>query len=306
VEPGLNVFERAYGGADRAPYPQSPELRLIECLSAGDLDGAAHVIARGRLGGQAVVIHTPFGDYEGEAGARELAASWSGRLGAQQLAVSPVVQTRAGGRAVSEVVLRGDGGSTVIPMTVVGDLVFADQRLDGVRIYFHYGWADGVDPYRAPVFTPEVAAPASYALLTGVVRRYYELLHLPDDPEGARAGMLALFADGFRYGGYKAGEHEPLTDDLERIGQTFGNICATIPADQYIRFETVIDDGHTCCAEWTSVPTPAGDAKGIRGQAGFAAYDRAPGGLLKAVRVNDNFGPPVRVVRDRRSDRAAI
>ena len=100
---------------------------------------------------------------------------------------------------MSEVVLDGTSadGPVAIPVTIVADLHPAGS-LEGARLYFFYRWAAGLQPYRAPIYSPRHASSAEFPLLTGAVRRYYELLNL-DNPQAATNGILETLALDFRY-----------------------------------------------------------------------------------------------------------
>jgi hypothetical protein len=287
----MSRFFDAYFRPTRPIDAASPELRLLEGLTRGDGELAASAVEQTRQWGGIAQVDTPFGLFAGKEGVRTLAEGFAARFSATTLRVTPVVQTRAGGRSVSEVVLEGASahGPAAIPVTVVGDL-HPGGTLEGARLYFFYRWADGLGPYRAPIYPPRHASSAEFPLLTGPVRRYYELLNL-DDPQAATSGILGTLAPDFRYGGYRPADSEPLIDSLHQLRDVYTAICSGIPSEQIIRFETITDDGNTCAVEWTSVITDRGRAKGIASQAGFAAYERSSDGRLRAIRINDNLGP---------------
>lgn len=235
-----------------------------------DSELAASAVEPARQWGGLAQVDTPFGVFTGIEGASALTDGFAARFRAIALRVTPVAQTRAGGRSVSEVVLDGTSadGPVAIPVTIVADLHPAGS-LEGARLYFFYRWAAGLQPYRAPIYSPRHASSAQFRLLTGAVRRYYELLNL-DNPQAATNGILETLAPGFRYRGYRPDDSEPLIDDLDQVRGVYTAICSGIPSEQIIRFETITDDGITCAVEWTSVITRRGRDKGIASQAGFA------------------------------------
>ena len=287
----VSRFFDAYFRPARLIDTASPELRLLEGLTRCDGELAASAVEPARQWGGLAQVETPFGVFTGKEGARALADGFAALFRAIALRVTPVAQTRAGGRSVSEVVLDGTSadGPVAIPVTIVADLHPAGT-LEGARLYFFYRWATGLQPYRAPIYSSRHASSAEFPLLTGAVRRYYELLNL-DDPQTATNGILETLAPGFRYGGYRPDDSEPLIDNLDQVRGVYTAICSGIPSEQIIRFETITDDGITCAVEWTSVITKRGRDKGIASQAGFAAYERSSDGLLRAIRINDNLGP---------------
>jgi hypothetical protein len=288
----VSRFYDAYFRPARPIDTASPELRLLEGLAAGDGELAASAVEQHPQWGEGLArVDTPFGIFAGKGAVKILADGFAANFGATALHVTPVVQTRTGGRSVSEVVLEGPGadGPVAVPVTIVGDLHPAGT-LEGARLYFFYRWATGLYPYRAPIYRPRHASSAEFPLLTGVVRRYYQLLNL-GDPQTATSGILETLAPEFRYGGYRPDDSEPLIDTLEQLRPVYTAICTAIPAEQIIRFETITDDGITCAVEWTSVITKLGCAKGIASQAGFAAYERSSDGHLRSIRINDNLGP---------------
>jgi hypothetical protein len=279
-------------GRDRLIDPASPEMRLLAAFAAGDGDAAAAVIAKPLFGASRAQVITPFGTYEGPEGARDLAASWLDRFDASAAELIPTVQTTAGGRVAGEVVLRttrrGARDVLDVPVSIVGDLA-PGGRIEGARIYFFWAWAPGLEPFTPPIFEPQVPLPASYSLMTGALREYYEAL-ATDDPEHSVERILSTFSDDIAYGGLRPVDIEAGTTDHERIRRIYQGICSGIPGRMIVRFETITDNGLTAAVEWTTVVTEKGRAAGSRAQAGFASYDRDRTGKLCAVRINDNVG----------------
>jgi len=204
----------------------------------------------------------------------------------------PTNATIAGGRVAGEVVLRtwrrGADSSRDVPVSIVVDLA-PGGLIAGARIYLFWMWAPGLEPFTPPIFAPQVPLPASFALMTGSLREYYEAL-CTDDPERSIERILDSFSDDIAYGGLRPVDVEAGTTDRERIRRIYEGICSGSPGRMIVRFETITDDGVTAAIEWTTVVTDKGRAAGSRAQAGFAAYDRDETGRLSAVRINDNVG----------------
>lgn len=99
-----------------------------------------------------------------------------------------------------------------------------------------------------------------------------------------------MASDDVHYGGYRPEEIEPIVVGREGFRKVYSGICSGIPRTQYIRFETITDDGITCAVEWTSIMRRCGWDGGCVCQGGMASYERDADGNLSSVRICDNLG----------------
>lgn len=242
--------------------------------------------------GKPSVIDAPQWRYQGLTQITSFARNWLSDFGALSAQVEPVTQTVAGGRSASEVVVhfRRDSGDISIPMCIVGDLRPAGL-LDEVRIYFYYGWVPGFSAYRRIVFRPEHMEPAPFALMTGSVRRYFELLHQKGNTRQRIEEIVSLTTPDATYGGYRPDWVEPADSGHDAFRSHYRDICADAPEHYCVRAEAIIDDGVQCVVEWTLVVPEEGYAAGRVSQSGVAVYERDPvSGLLRSIRICDNVG----------------
>lgn len=241
-----------------------------------------------------VYVDAPNGRFAGLKEIQRFADCWLADFEAVEAEVYPVIQTVAGGRSVTEMEVwfrlnNGDGIKRV-PMTVFADLSNGN-KMEGMRIYYFFKFLPGAEAYRTPVFRPNVMKPTEPALMAGVMRYYYEQLH-NFRREEALKNIMEMLTDDCRYGGYRPDEEEPLAIGKAAIKVHYEEICSNVPAKNYIRFETIVDDGLRMAAEWTSVVTREGRKEGKMTFCGCAVYDRekTDTGKLKSIRINDNAG----------------
>lgn len=269
----------------------SPELIFLKAVCAGDRD-IRECFANSTASGRSVVLDAPNGRYEGRDAIQAYANNWFAMASATSAEVHPVVQTKAGNRSVSEVEIwfyHGDALINRIPMAVHVDLS-VDRKITGMRLYYFYKYIEGTSAYRKPIFKPQFNAMASTATMTDIIRYYYEQLHNPVSHEACKR-IVDMAADDIFFGGYRPSEYqEPCMCKDEAFVAHYKEITGFIPSQQYIRFETIVDDGTTCVVEWTSIITKAGLEAGAVSQAGMAAYDRNEAGKLSSIRICDNLG----------------
>ena len=279
-----------HGGPHRIINANSPELCLINYLCRNDADSVVALFEeKQQFGGYATAVDTPQGRFEGLNAIHKFAGNWMKSFGAQNAFVTSVIQTRAGGRSVTELVVdfQIDDNFVSIPMAVVGDLR-PNGKLDGIRIYFFFKYVPGFSPNRRPVYKPTNGSRAELPLLTGVIREYYDALH---DLKGkGLERILNIIGDKIVYGGYRPESVEPIMTDMASFRKVYEGITYGWPANGNLVFQTIIDDGINCVAEWTSTLTETGIARGRVSQGGIAAYERDEKGMIKSIRICDNAG----------------
>ncbi len=286
-------FRESYQDLTKDINENAPEIRFMRHICKGGhlVEEYFNVVTVYR---NPVYIDAPNGRFTGSEEIRRFARKWLTDFRALSAEVYPVIQTVAGGRSVTEMEvhfrLKDNGETERVPMTVFADLA-AGNKMEGMRIYYFYQFLPEAVAYRTPVFRPGVMKPAEPALMTGVMRYYYEQLH-NFRREEALENILGMLTEDCRYGGYRPDEEEPLAVGKERIKVHYEDICSTVPHLNYIRFETIVDDGKRMAAEWTSVVTRAGSVAGRMTFCGCAVYDRdeREPGKLSSIRINDNAG----------------
>lgn len=284
----LAISPRAAERIDR----DSAELLFFQAICAGDAESAASLFEETQQFGGKSVVDAPQGRYAGKQEIARFAQKWLLDFGAEAAEVEPVTQTVGGGRSASEVIVHFRRGAerTSIPMCIVGD-IRPSNRLDGVRVYFYYGWLPGFSAYRRIIFQPEHMDPAPYSLMTGSVRRYFELLHGRGDAQRRIDEIVALTLPDATFGGYRPDWVEPADSGHEAMRSHYVCICEDAPDHYRVRAEAIIDDGVQCVVEWTLVVPEAGYQVGRVAQSGVAVYERDPeSGLLRSIRICDNVG----------------
>lgn len=275
---------------DHTVNENSPELNFLRYISNGGKD-AQDFFQEKTANNREVCLYTPGNKYCGIEEIKDFPTEWFSTLGASTAEVHPVIQTVAGGRSVSEVEVWFDIGveePLKIPMALFADLA-PHGKLEGLRFYYFYQWIPGTPAYHRPIYRPTFNTPSETHQLSGIIRHYYEQLHNPYTPEALK-NIIGMMADDFRFGGYRPFEVNPPLLTMEEFRKKYEHTTSIIPADQYIRFETVTDDGRNCLVEWTSIVRKHALAKGIVSQAGMAAYERNDEGKLVSIRICDNFG----------------
>lgn len=284
-------FKESYADLSVHIDENAPEIRFMKYICAGGCKAEEYFNPM-TVYRDTVYIDAPNGRFVGLEEIGGFAAGWLEDFGAVDAQVYPVIQTRAGGRSVTEMEiwfrLKGNGGTKRIPMTVFADLTVGG-KMEGMRIYYFYKFLPGAVAYRPPVFKPRVMKPTEPVLMTGVMRYYYEQLH-NFRREEALENIMGMLTEDCRYGGYRPDEDEPLAIGKEAIRVHYEDICSNVPSKNYIRFETIVDDGKRMAAEWTSVVTREGRLAGKMSFCGCAVYDRDETGKLSSIRINDNAG----------------
>lgn len=270
----------------------SAELQFMKQLCKGDADAAAHFFLETQQFGGLSYVDAPQGRYEGKDQILQFAKGWLKAFEASSAEVRPVTQTVGGGRSASEVIVHfeREKGDLDISMCIVGDLRKPDL-LEAVRIYFYYGWVPGFSAYRRIIFQPEHQEAAPCVLMTGCVKKYFELLHGEDEPEKRVEDIIRICTEDVGYGGYRPDWVEPADSGADALRHHYTFICADAPQNYIVRMEAMTDDGTRCVVEWTLLVSKEGYAAGRVSQSGVAVYERdQESGLLRGIRICDNVG----------------
>ena len=284
-------LERLYGHTHPI-REDSPELGFMRAVCAGNVDAALAFFRENKLfGGEKCAVDAPYGRFVGLAGVETFARGWLSRFEARAATVVPFIQTIANGRVALEAVVNFevDGEINQVPMFVIGDYR-TPQTLDELRLYCHYTFVPGLQAYRAPIFPSAHLEAGDPGLLTGAVREYYTALHHSPSVDVER--ILGCMADDCVFGGYEpwgANAH-PATTRAE-LRRAYEHMATYIPRCVGMRYETIIDDGHTCVIEWVHVASREGQERlGRLTMSGIAAYERNADGLLCSIRISDYAG----------------
>ena len=274
----------------------SPEIRLMRFVCAGQAEEACGVFGETKQFGGLPVIDAPYGRFEGTEGIRSFASGWLERFGADSARVEPICQTQSCGRSVTEmnVCFAVDGMIEEVPMFVVGDLRNNDM-LDEARIYCNFTRVPGLTPYRKPIFRSAHLEMGDPNLLTGAFREYYEALHHVPKVDVER--IIASMSDDCVFGGYEpltgetreAGNPEPM--DRETLTRIYTDMSGHIPRWVGMRYETLTDNGITAVIEWQHIVTDLGvEEAGRVCMSGISAYSRGRDGRLCSIRICDYAG----------------
>ena len=197
--------------------------------------------------------------------------SW---LGERNARVETVATIQAGRRAVVELLahLADDGRELAWPVAVVAESV--DDLSVVFRTYCSQWPVDGQSHVRSPILRGGAAGPG------GVVGRYQAALSAGDED----AIVSTFTADGYFQEPF--GPHHVHTGTSE-----LRSYFARCVSSGGIRLEdcAVTDDGVRCALEYNCVRWNGRD---VAPQAGIGVFERAPDGLLAAVRVYDDVDPP--------------
>lgn len=283
-------FKDVYGALNVPIREDSPEIRFMRHICSGGKDVDSY-FNETTIYRHKTFIDAPSGHYEGFREMEQFSEEWLKLFHASDAEVYPVIQTVSGGRSATEMEIWFRLNGEVInkvPVTVFGDLA-PGNKLEGLRIYYFFKFQPGAVSYRPPIFRPGVNKPTESALMTGVMRYYYEQLHNYRYEESF-ANMKGMIAKDCIYGGYRPDEEEPMSFGRDAIAEHYKGICMVNPDLAYIRFETIVDDGIRMAVEWTGIPTKEGLKKGFISIAGCAVYDRNSDGELASIRINDNTG----------------
>ena len=283
------AFLDLYYDPARPILASSPELVLVNAVSAGRTEDACALFGDEKQFGGKSVIDAPWGRFEGAQGVRAFAETWLSTFEARHAEVIPVFQTRSGGRSCTELVVNFevDGQIDQVPMFVIGDLR-GRRMLDEVRIYCYYTLIPGQTPYRKPLFPSAHLEMGEPMLLTGAVREYYEALHHTPNADVER--ILNCCADRVAFGGYgyPLEDHPVNVLDKDGLREAYERMASYIPSCVGMRYETLIDDGVTGVIEWVHLITDEGASRLNRiCTSGIAAYERNDQGLLCSIRICD-------------------
>ena len=253
------------GFISTAPYaaeridPTSAELLFLRFLCSGEPKKAVSFFEEQQQFGGRSYVDAPQGRYTGKVEICDFSEKWLSDFKADSADVTLVTQTVSGGRSASEVVVNFHrrAGDISIPMCVVGDLR-KPGKLDAVRIYFYYGWLPGFSAYRRIIFVPEYLEAAPYSLMTGSVRKYFELLHESGDVRKRIDEIIAITTEDVSYGGYRPDWIEPADSGWDALRGHYEGICTDAPENYFVRAEAITDDGLQCVVEWTLIVTEKG------------------------------------------------
>ena len=268
----------------------APEVRFMKYIGKGGRE-VETFFNETTIYRDTVYLDAPNGRFESLKGISKFAQTWLDDFEALEAEVHPVIQTIANGRSVTEMEvwfqLKDGSGIRRVPMTVFADLA-PYNKMEGMRIYYFFKFLPGAVAYRIPVFKPRIMKPTEPVLMTGVMRYYYEQLH--NYRKEALDNIMEMLSDDCIYGGYRPQEDEPIARGKAEIRKHYEGICREVPHLNYVRFETIVDDGSRMAVEWTSIVTQKGRVDGRTSFCGCAIYDRSADGKLSSIRINDNAG----------------
>ncbi len=268
---------------------ESAELLFLKSLCDGEAETTITYFEENQQFGGASYVQ---GRYSGKEQIYSFSKNWLHDFQADSASIDPITQTTSAGRSASEVIVHFNRkkGDIDIPMCIVGDLR-KPNLLDSIRIYFYYGWLPGFSAYRRIIFNPEYLEPAPYTLMTGSIRKYFELLHAEGDIQNRIEEIVSITPPDVTYGGYRPDWIKVADSGWDAIRVHYTGICSDAPKNFYVRAEAITDDGLKCVVEWTLIVTEAGYASGKVEQPGVAVYERdRNSGLLRSIRICDNVG----------------
>ena len=288
-------FAKLFGGEGRISVPDSPEIRFIKALAAGDADGVLALFGEEKQFGGQSAVDTPHGRYEGLEKIRECVDNWYSFFKAERGEVEPVAQTRGGCRSALEFVFHfyfADGTEKAVPMALVADLRDGLRRIDEVRTYMNVKWFPEYPQYRRPIFPEKATHELRLEMTSGVMPYYFDLVHhvgmdhIPDLM--TRTGVILE-------GGYAPNDVCRVVDAAEeqrlaKERQAQKDYFAGVPIGDFVglQLETIVDDGRICCVEWEQVITKRGREERNRlSEPGISFYERADDGMLKSYRIID-------------------
>ena len=247
-----------------------PVAAYLEALTRGDAHGLETVWP-----GEVVIFDPRGGEVRGHHQLRRFVRENESWFAQRHPRVETVASTVAGGRAVVELLvhLSGDGATSAWPVAVVAES--PDERSVVFRTYCSQWPVDGRRHVRPPVLETGDVHPGD------VVARYQAALDAGDAD-----AIVATFApDGYLR--EPVGPHDTHRGMAEL--RSFFASCFSAGGGVGLQNCTVTDDRVRCALEYTCVRWGSHD---LPPQAGIGVYERAPDGLLAAVRIYDDVDPP--------------
>jgi len=248
-----------------------PVAQYFKALEEGDTDALENVWP-----GQVAIYDPRAGEIRGHKQLREFVRRNQAWLAERHADTQVVASTRVGGRAVVELLARltWDGQEVPWPIAVLAES--PDQRSVVFRTYCSQWPVDGQRHVRSPILEAGRKPPGD------VVGRYLAALNAGDTYE-----IVKTFAPN-GYLSESIGPHYTHRGihELESYFSTSFGAGGGIA----LEYCMVTDDGVRCaleynCFRWGSHELPP--------QAGLMVFERAPIGLLAAVRVYDDVEAPV-------------
>jgi ketosteroid isomerase-like protein len=262
----VELVRRQTSDAGRA----DPVAQYFTALTDGDARALEDVWP-----GDVVVYDPRAGEVRGHAQLRRFISRNHSWLAERDARTETVASTTAGGRAVVELLahLAGDGPEVAWPVAVVAE--FPDEHSVVFRTYCSQVPVDGRRHLRSPILGPASERPAD------VVGRYQAALQAGD----ADAIVAAFEPEGY----YREaiGPHLTHRGTAELRSFFAGYVGAGGIGLQQC---AATDDGVRCAVEFNVLRWGGHD---LPPQAGLAVFERAPDGLLAAVRAYDDVEPPV-------------
>jgi ketosteroid isomerase-like protein len=223
-----------------------------------------------------VVIYDPVhGEIHGHRRLREFVRQSRSWLADRQASIETVASTVAGDRAVVELLVHlvSAGKELAWPAAIVAEM--RDDLSVEFRSYFSEKEISGQRLMRRAILEPRMFHPGD------VVGRYLNALASGD----VDAVVAAFEADGY----YREAAGPPATYRGATELRSFFRACFGAGGGIDLQPCAVTDDGARCaleynCVHWGRLELPS--------QAGLAVLERGSGGLLAAVHVYDDVGPP--------------
>jgi hypothetical protein len=255
----------------RAEGPVDPVAEYFTALNMGD----THALETAWSG--EVVIHDPrAGEIRGREQLRRFVSQNQSWLAERHARIETVASISVRGRAVVELLahLAHDERDLAWPVAVV-----AESPNDGSVVFRTYcsQWpVDGRRHVRSPILEAGGAQPGD------VIGRYQAALG---------AGDVDAIVSTFTSGGYVREPIGPLeahrgTGEL----RSFFTRCFSAGGGVGLEPCALTDDGVHCALEYNCIRW---GSHGLKPQAGISVFERAPDGLLAAVRIYDDVHAPV-------------
>ena len=265
-------------------FANAVELARLQTRASGQADPAAQYFAALNKGdpheletvwpGEVVIYDPRAGEIRGHRQLRRFVRENQAWLAERHARVEIVSSTCVDGRAVVELVahLATDDGETTWPLAVVAES--PDDWSIVFRTYCSQWPVDGRRHVRRPILGPGVVAPG------GAVGRFQAALGVGDVD-----AVVATFAEN----GYYRGPMGSVHSGVRELRSLFGSYFSA-GGGLTLQQCAVTDDGARCALEYNCLRWGRHD---LPSQAGIVVHERAPDGMLTAVRVYDDIEPPV-------------